>query len=52
MSFRFRRLVPLASIALVTAVPPALAQNWFEKLFPGGDTQAPARGREIAIAAR
>jgi outer membrane lipoprotein-sorting protein len=42
VSFRFRRLVLLANIALVTAAPPALAQNWFEKLFPGGETQAPA----------
>jgi outer membrane lipoprotein-sorting protein len=51
VSFRFRRLVPLASIALVTAVPPALAQNWFEKLFPGGDTQAPAENAAPAAPA-
>jgi outer membrane lipoprotein-sorting protein len=44
VSVRSRRLVPLASVAamMMAAASPAAAQNWFEKLFSGGEAQAPA----------
>jgi outer membrane lipoprotein-sorting protein len=44
VSFRSRRLALLAAVLVTTAAAsPAPAQNWFEKLLSGGESQAPAQ---------